>query len=111
MFEAVSVPFGAKMLFNTVKLKPGVTTEDVEMAIGEMCSVVKDRYGGDAGGFIGGQVFRFSGFVSNEGSLGGAQPSSRSQHERDHRFRDRRRADADTGIVPALRHHFHVIAR
>jgi hypothetical protein len=57
------------MLFNTVKLKPGVTFDDVELAVGEICSVVKDTYGGDKGGFIAGQVFKFSGFVSDEGSL------------------------------------------
>jgi len=69
MFDAISVPFGAKMLFNTVRLKPGVSVEEVELAIGEMCNVVKCAYGGDKGGFIAGQVFRFSGFVSDEGSL------------------------------------------
>ena len=95
MFEALSVPFGAKMLFNTVKLKPGVSLEDVEMAIGEMCNVVKNTYGGEAGGFLGGQVFKFSGFVSQEGSLGGTQPADRhvaivtywrsfEEHERSH---------------------------
>jgi len=57
------------MLFNTVTLKPGVTFEDVELAVGELCAVVKGAYGGDKGGFIAGQVFKFSGFVSNEGSL------------------------------------------
>ena len=70
MFDAISIPFGAKMLFNTVKLKPGVSMEDVEIAIGEMCSTVKSTYGGDKGGFIAGQVFKFTGFVSDEGSLG-----------------------------------------
>ena len=70
MFEPISVPFGAKMLFNTVKLKPGVAFEDVELAVGEMCNVVKETYGGDKGGFLAGQVFRFTGFVSDEGSLG-----------------------------------------
>jgi hypothetical protein len=69
MFDAVAVPFGAKMLFNTVKLKPGINFDDVELALGEMCNVVKNTYGGDKGGFIAGQVFRFSGFVSDEGSL------------------------------------------
>jgi hypothetical protein len=69
MFDAVSVPFGAKMLFNTVKVKPGVSFDDVELALGEMCNVVKNTYGGDKGGFIAGQVFRFSGFVSAQGSL------------------------------------------
>ena len=69
MFDAISIPFGAKMLFNTIKLKPGVSMDDVEMALGEMCNVVKATYGGDKGGFLAGQVFKFSGFVSDEGSL------------------------------------------
>jgi hypothetical protein len=69
MFEPIAIPFGAKMLFNTVKLKPGVNLEDVELALGEMCNVVKNTYGGDKGGFLAGQVFKFSGFVSDEGSL------------------------------------------
>ena len=69
MFGPITVPFGAKMLFNTVTLKPGVTFEDIELAVGELCSVVKETYGGDKGGFVAGQVFRFSGFVSEEGSL------------------------------------------
>ena len=70
MFDAISIPFGAKMLFNTVKLKPGVSMDDVEIAIGEMCNAVKNKYGGSHGGFIAGQVFKFSGFISDEGSLG-----------------------------------------
>ena len=69
MFDPITLPFGAKMLFNTVKLKPGVSFDEVELAVGEMCNVVKETYGGDKGGFIAGQVFKFSGFVSAEGSL------------------------------------------
>ena len=69
MFDPVTIPFGAKMLFNTLKLKPGVSMDDVELALGEMCNVVKDTYGGDKGGFIAGQVYNFSWFVSDEGSL------------------------------------------
>lgn len=69
MFGPITIPYGAKMLFNTVTLKPGITFEDVEVAVGELCSVVKDTYGGDKGGFLAGQVFKFSGFVSEEGSL------------------------------------------
>jgi hypothetical protein len=95
MFDAISVPFGAKMLFNTVKLKPGVTFEQVELTVGEMCSVVKETYGGDKGGFIAGQVFKFSGFLSGEGSLGNIAPQdehyaivtywrSFDEHERSH---------------------------
>ena len=95
MFDAISIPFGAKMLFNTVKLKPGVAMDDVELALGEMCNVVKDTYGGDKGGFIAGQVFKFSGFVSDEGSLAASRGAdehiaivtywrSFDQHERSH---------------------------
>ncbi|MGQ0557567.1 MAG: hypothetical protein ACT4PN_16670 [Nitrospiraceae bacterium] len=69
MFGPITIPYGAKMLFNTVTLRPGITFEDVELAVGELCSVVKDTYGGDKGGFLAGQVFKFSGFVSEEGSL------------------------------------------
>ncbi len=70
MFGPVTIPFGAKLLFNTIKLKPGVTLDDIEVALAEMCSVVKDTYGDDKGGFIAGQVFRSAGFVSDEGSVG-----------------------------------------
>ena len=69
MFGPITIPFGAKMLLNTVKLKPGVSFDQLELALGEMCMVVKQTYGGDQGGFIAGQVFQFSGFVSEEGSL------------------------------------------
>ncbi len=78
MFEPVSIPFGAKMLFNTVKLKPGVNIEEVELALGEMCNVVKNTYGGDKGGFIAGQVFKFTGFLSDEGSM--SKPKSVDDH-------------------------------
>jgi len=77
MFGPITLPFGAKMLFNSVTLKPGVTFEDVEMAVGELCSFVKETYGGNKGGFLAGQVFKFSGFVSNEGSLS----ESRTAHD------------------------------
>ena len=103
MFGPIEIPFGAKMLFNTVRLKPGVGMDEVELALGEMCNVVKDTYGGDRGGFIAGQVFKFSGFASAEGSLGDVKPAddhvvivtywrSFEQHERSHAdrtFRDK----------------------
>ena len=95
MFSPVTIPFGAKMLFNTATIKPGVAFEDVELALAEMCNVVKDTYGGDKGGFIAGQVFAFSGFVSDEGSLSESRSAERhiaivtywksfEQHERSH---------------------------
>jgi hypothetical protein len=95
MFEPIAIPYGAKMLFNTIKLKPGVSFEDVELAVGEMCNVVKNTYGGDRGGFLAGQVFKFSGFVSDEGSLSESRTADRhlaivtywrsfEQHEKSH---------------------------
>ena len=95
MFGPITVPFGAKMLFNTVVLKPRVGFDDVELAVGELCSVVKETYGGDKGGFLGGQVFRFSGFVSEEGTLSNSKTAeehyvivtywrSFEDHERSH---------------------------
>jgi len=95
MFGPITIPYGVKLLFNTVKLKPGVTYDDVEIALAEMCNVVKETYGGDKGGFVAGQVFRFSGFVSDEGSIHAPQGAdhdlvivtywrSFEQHERSH---------------------------
>lgn len=71
MFNPISIPFGCVMLFNVVDLKEGVTVNDVELVLGEMCNVVKENYGDDKGGFIGGQVYKNAGFVSKEGTLGG----------------------------------------
>ena len=69
MFDAIKIPFGSVMMFNVVDLKDGVTIDDVELALGEMCNVVKNNYGDDNGGFIAGQVYKNSGFVSAEGSV------------------------------------------
>jgi hypothetical protein len=57
-------------VFNVVDLKDGVTVEVVELVLGEMCHVVKETYGDDQGSFIAGQVYKYSGFVSAEGSIG-----------------------------------------
>jgi hypothetical protein len=95
MFETIKIPADSVMLFNVVKLKEGVTMEDVELTVGEMCNVVKNTYGNETGGFIAGQVFKYAGFVSNEGSLGdkGSEEDhivivtywkSFDQHERSH---------------------------
>jgi hypothetical protein len=81
MFEPIQIPFGCVMLFNVVDLKPGVKMEDVELVLGEMCNVVKNTYGDDKGGFIGGQVFKYSGFVSKEGSIGNA-PENNQQAQK-----------------------------
>ena len=69
MFSPISIPYGCKMLFNIVDLKDQYTIEDVELLLGEMCNIVKNNYGDDNGGFIGGQVFENSGFISDEGSV------------------------------------------
>lgn len=69
MFEPIKIPFGCVMLFNEVNLKDEVTIEDVELALGEMCNVVKNKYGNDQGGFIAGQVYENAGFVSEQGSF------------------------------------------
>ena len=95
MFGPLTVPFGAVMLHNVVKLKKGVTQADVELAMGEMCNVVKNTYGDDEGGFIGGQVYKYTGFVSEEGSFDSGQLTddhiaivtywkSFEQHEKSH---------------------------
>jgi hypothetical protein len=103
MFAPITVPFGAKLLFNVLKLKPGVNFDEVELALGEMCNVVKNTYGGDKGGFIAGQVLKFSGFVSDEGSLSASRATdehlaivtywrSFEEHEKSHAdevFKDR----------------------
>ncbi|MBU0620744.1 MAG: hypothetical protein KJ795_02750 [Gammaproteobacteria bacterium] len=103
MYSPITIPFGAKMLFNTATIKPDVPFEDVELALAEMCNVVKDTYGGDKGGFIAGQVFDFSGFVSDEGSLSSSRAAEKhiaivtywksfEEHEKSHAdktFRDK----------------------
>lgn len=68
MFHPITIPFDCVMLFNRVHLKEGVTAEDVELELGEMCNAVKNNYR-DEGGFVAGQVFEFTGFASEEGSI------------------------------------------
>jgi len=95
MFHPLTIPFGSVMLFNVVKLKDGVSTDDVELALGEMCNVVKNTYGDDKGGFVGGQVFKYTGFISDEGSVASGKATedhiaivtywnSFDQHEKSH---------------------------
>lgn len=66
MFSSIEVPYGGVMLYNVCRLKEGVTVDDVEMALGEMCNHVKETYEG----FQAGQVFEYAGFISEEGSVG-----------------------------------------
>ncbi len=69
MFETINIPFGCVMLFNVLQLKEDVALSDVELALGEMCNTVRENYGGDRGGFLGGQIFKYAGFVSQQGSF------------------------------------------
>ena len=48
-------------------LKDDIDFDDVEFAIAEMCSLVKETYPD----FIAGQVFHYAGFISEEGSVDG----------------------------------------
>ena len=95
MFDSITIPFGTVMLYNVARLKPGVTVEEVELAIGELCNTVKNTYGNEEGGFIAGQVFEYAGFVSDEGSFDSERKTdehiaivtywnSFDQHERSH---------------------------
>lgn len=96
MFNSLTIPFGCVMLYNVVKLKEGVTEEDVQLKLGELCNVVKNTYGDDQGGFIGGQVFKFTGFISDEGSVASEENTTKDhiaivtywnsfeQHEKSH---------------------------
>ena len=77
----MEIPFGSVMLFNEVNLKDGVTVEDVELTLGEMCNVVKNNYGDDNGGFIAGQVYENSGFISEEGSFENVEKAKEERGE------------------------------
>ena len=73
MFEPIKIPANHVMLYNVAKLKPGYTVEDAELALGEMCEVVKETYPE----FYGGVVYQSAGFVSEEGSVDAdAQPDN-----------------------------------
>ena len=62
MFGPITVPYESVMLYNVAKLKYGVEFDDVEFAIAEMCSLVKETYTD----FIARQVFHYAGFISEE---------------------------------------------
>ena len=58
MFGPITLPFGTKMLFNTIKLKPGVTFEQIELAVGELCMIIKETFGNEKGGCQAEEVFK-----------------------------------------------------
>lgn len=84
MFNPIEIPFGCAMMFNVVNLKDGVEVSDVELTLGEMCHAVKENYGDDNGGFIGGQVYQYAGFVSKEGSMSKEGSSDSKRMNEDH---------------------------
>ena len=97
MFGPITIPFESVMLFNIIKLKPDTDFEDVEMALAETCSIVKEKYSSQ--GFIAGQVFKYTGFISDEGSVGDFGPEAEhvailtywkgfKEHERSHADKD-----------------------
>lgn len=81
MFDPIEVPFGCVMLFNEVNLKEGLSVDDVELALGELCSVVKNNYGSEEGGFIAGQVYENAGFISEEGSFENVELAKKERGE------------------------------
>ena len=95
MYSEIKVPFDCVMLYNVAILKDGVTIEDVEENLAMMCNIVKNKYKG----FLAGQVFKYSGFISEEGSVGDLGPegnhiaiitywTSFEEHERSHADED-----------------------
>ena len=44
MFSPITIPFGARMLFDAVVLKPDVEFDEVALALAEMRNVVKNTY-------------------------------------------------------------------
>ena len=73
MFGPITVPYDAVMLYNVCTLKEGVEwNDDLEFAIGEMCNVVRTTYDD----FIAGQVLKYAGFISAEGSVGDYGPEA-----------------------------------
>ena len=76
MFGPITIPYECVMLYNTARLKYNVEFDDVEMAIAEMCSHVKETYED----FIAGQVFHYAGFISEEGTIGGHGSEGKNFH-------------------------------
>ena len=76
MFDPIKIPPDHVMLYNVVKLKPEYTVEDVELALGEMCEVVKETYPE----FYGGIVYQAAGFVSEEGSVDPESQPEQQEH-------------------------------
>ena len=66
MFGPITIPYESVMMYNVARLKQDIDFDDVELAVAEMCSLVKETYPD----FIAGQVFRYEGFISEEGSVG-----------------------------------------
>jgi len=65
MYGDITIPYNSVMLYNVCKLKEHHSFDEVELAIGETCSLTKAM-----DGFIAGQVVKYAGFVSEEGTVG-----------------------------------------
>ena len=65
MFGDIIIPFNSVLLYNVCKLKENHSFEEVELAIGKTCTLTRDM-----DGFIAGQVVKYAGFVSEEGTVG-----------------------------------------
>jgi hypothetical protein len=76
MFDTIQIPANHVMLYNVAKLKPEYGVEDAELALGEMCEVVKETYPE----FYGGLVYQAAGFVSEEGSVDPAAKPDSADH-------------------------------
>ena len=65
MYGDITIPYNSVMLYNVCKLKENHSFDEVELAVGETCSLTKAM-----DGFIAGQVVKYAGFVSEEGTVG-----------------------------------------
>ena len=49
MFDALHFPYNSVMLYNVAKLKQNIVEEDIELALGERCNTVKNKYSNHRG--------------------------------------------------------------
>ena len=62
MFGPITIPYESVMMYNVARLKQDIDFDDVEFAVAEMCSLVKETYPD----FIAGQVFRYEGLFQKK---------------------------------------------
>ena len=44
MFGPITIPYESVMMYNVARLKQDIDFDDVELAVAEMCSLVKETY-------------------------------------------------------------------